>query len=204
MKYKWLVKKNNKSLIIFFNGWGMDESVVHHLESGSYDVLMFYDYNTLELDFDFAILSEYDFKYLVAWSMGVMVATLFNTIKYNSATAVNGTLKPIDDDFGIPKRIYDLTIRGFNEKGAEKFIKSMFDKDVELDKIDRDIENQKSELSALKNYVANGNFEYTRVILSDNDKIIPTKNQVAFWDIKPNLSSGHCPFFLYKRWEELL
>ena len=52
MKYKWLVKKNNKSLIIFFNGWGMDESVVRHLESGSYDVLMFYDYNTLELDFD--------------------------------------------------------------------------------------------------------------------------------------------------------
>ena len=29
MKYKWLNKDNNPKLIIFFNGWGMDEDVVN-------------------------------------------------------------------------------------------------------------------------------------------------------------------------------
>lgn len=203
MKYKWLNKKQNKNVIIFFNGWGMDESVVYHLEYHNYDVVMFYDYNTLETDFNFESLIEYKNKYLIAWSMGVMVATLFN-LEYTSATAINGTLKPIDNEFGIPQRIYDLTIKGFNEKGAQRFIKSMFNENIELPQISRDIENQKSELSALKNYTANSNFKYSRIILSDNDKIIPTKNQVAFWGIEPNISSGHCPFMLFKKWKELL
>ncbi len=204
MKYKWLNKKQNKNVIIFFNGWGMDENVVCHLEYHNYDVVMFYDYNTLETDFNFEPLIEYKNRYLIAWSMGVMVATLFNKIEYNSATAINGTLKPINNEFGIPQRIYDLTIKGFNEKGAQRFIESMFNQEIELPKINRDIENQKKELLALKNYNANANFKYNRIILSDNDKIIPTKNQIAFWNIQPNISAGHCSFMIFKSWEELL
>lgn len=203
MKYKWLNINQNNKVIVFFNGWGMDESVVHHLEFSDYDILMFYDYNNLDTNFNFNSFDKYKNKSLIAWSMGVMVATLFNQ-KYTSATAINGTLKPIDNEFGIPQRIYDLTIKGFNEKGAQRFIKSMFNENIELPQISRDIENQKSELSALKNYTANSNFKYNRIILSDNDKIIPTKNQIAFWRIEPNISSGHCPFMLFKKWEELL
>ena len=203
MKYKWLNINQNNKVIVFFNGWGMDENVVYHLDFSDYDVLMFYDYNNLDTNFDFNSLDKYKNKSLIAWSMGVMVATLFNQ-KYTSATAINGTLKPIDNEFGIPQRIYDLTIKGFNEKGAQRFIKSMFNENMELPQISRDIENQKSELSALKNYTANSNFKYNRIILSDNDKIIPTKNQIAFWRIEPNISSGHCPFMLFKKWEELL
>ena len=45
MKYKWLNLKNNQKLIIFFNGWGMDEGVVKHLDCEGYDILMFYNYN---------------------------------------------------------------------------------------------------------------------------------------------------------------
>ena len=125
MKYKWLNLKKNREVIIFFNGWGMDESVMKHLNYGSYDVLMFYDYNTLDTDFDFKSLEKYEKKYLIAWSMGVMTASLFD-INYDRKIAINGTLKPIDNNYGIPERIYDLTIRGFNEKGRERFIKSMF------------------------------------------------------------------------------
>ena len=36
------------------------------------------------------------------------------------------------------------------------------------------------------------------------DKIIPTKSQVAFWKVEPNLKGGHCPFFQFKKWSELL
>ena len=68
----------------------------------------------------------------------------------------------------------------------------------------RDLEEQKRELIAIKDYKANLDFEYTKVFISNNDKIIPTKSQVAFWGIEPNLKGGHCPFFQFKKWSELL
>lgn len=203
MKYKWLNQKNNQKLIIFFNGWGMDECVVSHLEPDDYDVIMFYDYNTIETDFDFKSIDIYSEKYLAAWSMGVMIATLFD-IDYVSKTAINGTLKPIDDEFGIPKRIYDLTVRGFSPRGAERFIKNMYNEDCKLMQPNREFENQKSELEALMRYSSNLDFKYDRIIISTDDKIIPTKNQTAFWGTEPNIDSGHAPFFNFKKWSELL
>lgn len=208
MKYKWLNKSENKEIIVFFNGWGMDENIVKHLECENYDVLMFYDYNTLETDYDFANLNTYSKKYLVAWSMGVMTATLFD-INYNSKTAVNGTLKPIDDKFGIPERIYNLTLKGFSPKGAERFIYNMFNHKTEnsaspIVVTQRDFENQKSELEALTHYQSNEKFKYDRIIISSEDKIIPAKNQAAYWKKEPNLKSGHAPFNHFKKWSDLL
>ena len=203
MKYKWLNQKNNSKIIVFFNGWGMDENVVNHLNPETYDIIMFYDYNNLDTDFDFKIINSYKQKHLIAWSMGVMIATLFKQ-DYDSKTAINGTIFPINNEYGIPERIYDLTIKGFNEKGAKKFINNMFLEDPPSFEIKREIENQKNELIALKKYKGNENFKYTRVILSSDDKIIPTKNQINYWKIEPNIISGHCPFFQLKSWSKLL
>lgn len=212
MKYKWLNQRVNKGvsdrLIIFFNGWGMDECVVKHLDPEDYDILMFYDYNSLDTDFNFDLLDTYTEKSLVAWSMGVMVATLFQQANAKNNTAINGTLKPVDTEFGIHPKIYDLTIRGFDEKGRKRFIDSMFNGEstphpIPLSK-EREICEQHSELIALKNYQADETFKYNKVLISDNDKIIPTKSQVAFWGIEPNLKSGHCPFFNFTKWSELL
>ena len=217
MKYKWLNHKNNSKLIIFFNGWGMDENVVKHLDCEDYDVLMFYDYNTLDTDFDWDLLSIYSEKNLIAWSMGVMVGGIISTLIRPLGTfshqgrrvCINGTLKPIDAEFGIHPKIYDLTIKGFDENGRDRFIKSMFDTQPPPafqapSPLERDIENQHSELIALKNYKANETFKYNKVLISDNDKIIPTKSQVAFWGKEPNLKGGHCPFFQFETWSELL
>ena len=213
MKHKWLNHKHNSKLIIFFNGWGMDENVVKHLETEDYDVLMFYDYNTLDSDFDFNSLNIYPQKNLIAWSMGVMVSSCLVTslvflLGEGRKTAINGTLKPIDAEFGIHPKIYDLTIKGFNEKGRKRFIDSMFYGESiphpnPLPK-EREICEQHSELIALKNYKANETFKYNKILVSDNDKIIPTKSQVAFWGIEPNLKGGHCPFFQFEKWSELL
>lgn len=215
MKYKWLNKAENKKIIIFFNGWGMDENVVKHLDCEDYDVLMFYDYNTLDTDFDFSLLNIYYEKNLIAWSMGVMVGGEYKTnlLPLNQTIAINGTLKPINVEFGIHPKIYDLTIKGFNEKGRARFIKSMFNKEQDIN-CSRDIENQKAELIALKEIckliptstlpLGEGKMLYNKILIGDNDKIIPTKSQVAFWGIEPNLESGHCPFFEFTKWSELL
>ena len=201
MKYKWLNKKDNQKVIVFFNGWGMDESVVNHLMPEDFDVIMFYDYNTL--DADFSTVEKYSEKYLIAWSMGVMTASLFD-LGYKSKTAVNGTLKPIDNQYGIPVKIYDLTLKNLTPEGSKKFIQNMFTGNEPRPEIKRDFENIKNELAVLKTYSANLDFEYNRVIISTNDKIIPTKNQCAFWNTAPNIESGHCPFFRFKYWSGLL
>ena len=119
------------------------------------------------------------------------------------AIAINGTLKPIDTEYGIHPRIYDLTVKGFDENGRDKFISSMFEEKRNIN-CSRDIKNQHSELIALKNYQADSNFKYNKILISDNDKIIPTKSQTKFWGIEPNLKGGHCPFFSFTKWSELL
>lgn len=227
MKYKWLNNVKNRKIIIFFNGWGMDENVVKHLDCEDYDVLMFYDYNTLDTDFNFESLNIYPEKNLIAWSMGVMVGNIISPLTRHfvtpspargegKAVAINGTLKPIGAEFGIHPKIYDLTIKGFNEKGRDKFVKSMFDiQPLPLPSpLEREIEEQRSELIALKEICKLTNTPtlklgekkslYNKVLISDNDKIIPTKSQVAFWGLEPNLKSGHCPFFEFNKWSELL
>ena len=203
MKYKWLNKKGNNQIILFFNGWGMDEGVVEHLEYNNFDVLMFYDYSSLDTDFDFEILNDYLERYLIAWSMGVMCATNFD-IKYNKKIAINGTLKPIDNDFGIPEKIYNLTLNNFSPVSAKKFIANMFVGIIPDIEIKRDFENQKAELSALKKVNSRPNFVYDKILISSKDKIIPTKNQEKFWGISANLNSGHFPFNLFKNWGEIL
>lgn len=203
MEYKWLKEEGNNSLIVFFNGWGMDEGIIKHLVLKEQDLLMFYDYNNLNLKLNLSELNKYNKIHLIAWSMGVMIATLFD-IKYDTKTAINGTLKPIDNDYGIPERIYNLTAKNFSPKGRDVFIRNMFNGENIHITNQREFSNQKSELESLMQYKSNFDFKYDKILISDNDKIIPTKNQTKFWGTSANLKGGHAPFILFNNWSELL
>ena len=215
MKHKWLQKNNNKKLIIFFNGWAMDENAVSHLDCEDYDVIVFYDYGNLDTD---AQLGNYDEKYIIAWSMGVLVSgSDNNNIKeiiknYSGATAIAGTPLIIDDKFGIPEKIYNLTYKGFNEESSEKFFKKMFNnlpKDIFC--TNRTFESQKTELEMMSNYKFVSDIKFTRVIIPDKDFIIPGRNQKRYWETEYKsktdieiVSSGHYPFMLYNKFSELI
>lgn len=201
MNCKWIRKTNSDKLIIFFNGWGMDETIVSHLGCDDFDVIVFFDYRDFNIDID---LSKYKEKHLIAWSMGVMVATLFDFGKLNSAIAICGTPFSIDDRYGIPKKIYSLTINGFNENSVNKFMGRMFLDTPNIDKFsNRTLESQKEELIKLSN-VKPKPFNYTKSIVADSDKIIPTKNQLNYWKNPIIIKSGHCPFMLYNKWTEII
>lgn len=206
MKYKFY-ENNNKKLVIFFNGWGMDEKIVSHLNREEYDVLVLFDYR--DLDIQFPDLTKYDEKYVVAWSMGVMISTLFdgefgNIKKY---IAINGTPKPIDDKYGIPERVYKLTVRGFNQASCQKFMERMFTEIPPIDKFsERSLDSQKEELQNLMG-IEGRYVSFDKVIVSDEDKIIPTKNQLNYWKnpaIIEKIEGGHCPFYKISKWSEIL
>ena len=61
MKQSWLHKQSLNKLIVFCNGWGMDEHPFRPLHSFGYDVLMLYDYSDLVHGLDIGkIFAEYD------------------------------------------------------------------------------------------------------------------------------------------------
>lgn len=208
MQYKWLNKQNNNKLIVFFNGWGMDEKIISHLSFGNYDVLTFYDYRTFELvDFDFSAYGE---KILIAWSMGVYVCNYFyeKFKNFDRFIAINGTQKPIDDDFGIPKMIYNLTVENFNELSCSKFMKKISNTVNLKDYCSRNLEELKQELISIRDLQVEKFLDFNKVILSEKDRIFPYKNMINFWNEKNaeivNIEAPHYIFDMYNNWSDLL
>ncbi len=210
MDYFWLNKKNNDKLILIFNGWGMNETPFKHLLCENYDVLIFSDYKNFNLDLKTFNFDKYSKKYLLAWSMGVYTSGLFyETLnKFDRKIAINGTGKIVDDNFGIPNRIYDVTVKFLNETSLDKFIKNMFNNKLNPEiTITREIEDLREELIKIKNLKIEKLLDFDKVIISTLDRIIPSKNQINFWKNKTEIikiTSTHCPFNQFKTFEEIL
>jgi biotin synthesis protein BioG len=212
MKTFWLKKQNYPRLVLFFCGWGMDKNPMEHLKIGDYDALLVYDYSDLDFKED---IQNYKEIILIAWSMGVLAASsVCSKFKIQKSVAINGTQKPIDIDFGINPKIYQLTLDNFSELTRDTFFQNMFcDKDgyKRFVKPVRTLENQKLELSTLKDFAISNqkfDFNFDCAIISNQDKIIPTKNQQRFWETKKvkvvELNSGHYPFFEFDSLEEII
>ena len=215
MEYFWINKKDkNKKIIVFFNGWGMNETPIKHLKCGDFDILEVFDYRNLDFDFDRFNFNKYTEKYLIAWSMGVYSASRFKNIfnDFNKKIAINGTMKVIDDDYGIPPKIYTITAKLLNRENMDKFIKNMFNNGQINPNItiSRSLADLKEELIAIQNIKLTEYLNFDKVIISKDDRIIPTKNQLNFWQNKAQttdiiqINSTHCPFEIYSFWVELL
>lgn len=217
MQYHWLNKQNNNNLIIFFAGWSFDFKPFEFLDCGCYDVLFVYDYNTID-DFNCEFSSEYSKKILITWSMGVFAAFLLkNSLpELDKKISINGTPFPVNDTYGIPQKPFLLTLRHAKTGLEGKFYQNIFDNGDEYRKylttpVERTIENRESELKALYEKIKSTDLEYDGfydfALISSNDKIIPSKNQLNFW--KNNapyklLESGHFPFYNFKSWDEII
>ena len=211
MKYKWLNRINNSKLIVFFNGWAMNESAIQNLSYDDFDILMINDYREFNFDFSQFDFDEYKEKYLICWSMGVYTVSLFKNIfdSFTKKIAINGTSKIIDDNFGIPDRIFNLTVKNLSDIGVKKFIGNMFNEKNKIQnlKIENSADELKNELISIKNLKISDFITFDKVYVSLEDKIIPPKNQINFWNGKAEivkLQSSHCPFLEFNNWADLL
>ncbi len=196
----------------------MDSEPIKHLASDSYDVLMLYDYSNMESTIDFVdLIDTYQTTSLVSWSMGVWAGQqIFSEIKqlFINCLAINGTLCPIDDTYGIPVKTVHATLDNFDEKQRLKFYYRMCrDRDLYRqfikDQPKRTVADQKKELnSLLKKTMCKTQVKpvYNRAIVATHDFIMPTKNQLQFWPEKivKQVDGSHFLFYAYKSWDELL
>lgn len=216
MRTEWLIKKGNRRLVLFFNGWGMDAQAVAHL-GGACDVWMAYDYRVLE-SVDLPDVRAYGEVCVVAWSMGVWAAA--NVVPQlpvapGRAVALNGTEHPVDDRWGIPERVYRLTERGMNAAGREKFVGRMLADAAEAERFAeskpaRSLEEVCGELTAIREQsaVRREEMKWHKAYVSEQDVIFPAASQRAWWQGRAErvcgLAGGHYPFYRFGSWDEII
>lgn len=184
MKTFWLKKNALGNLIILFNGWGADRETFSDLNSVKYDVLSIFDYENENLEkID---ISNYSKIFLLAHSMGVFMASkiLDENIKFERKIAINGTLCPINDTFGIKQKVWNLTKNNFNTASYEAFNLRAGSKYFSL----KNPQKLKEELFNIENYKPKNLIKYDFAYISKEDKIFPFKNQIAFWE------NENCPY----------
>jgi len=189
-------------------GWGMGPEPFAPLVGDDFDLFICYDYRELSMP-DMSIFSGYDRLELIAWSMGVWVAAgLFSGQEklFSRATALGGTLQPIDDQTGIPAAAFDSTMETLNEAGLEVFYDSMFDLQAQSEQFMRNrpvrsVSSVREELLSLKKAVQRTDPVpdiFSRRIVTMRDRIFPARNQLRAWG-KPRterMKWPHFPFYI--------
>lgn len=219
MNTYWLNNQNNKNLIVFFAGWSFDETPFKFLDCNGYDVLMVYDYNEIKHLEIFQQINQYEKKILITWSMGVFAAYILKDLfkDFDYKIAINGTVTPVNNEFGIPIKMFELTLKHAEVGLAGKFYKNVFKTNEEFEKyikypVQRSIENRVSELENLYELIKTTKINYTNfydiAFVSEFDKIIPPQNQKASHN-KNNvtvkcLPMGHFPFYQFNSWDEII
>lgn len=103
MKQHFIIKNNSKRLLLFFAGWGMDETPFLQIRPTDTDWMVCYDYRSLEFDTD--LLQKYSEIRLIAWSMGVWVASQLMkqhpSLPISHSIAINGTPYPYTKRKGL-------------------------------------------------------------------------------------------------------
>lgn len=216
---------NSENLILFFCGWGMDENPFSILKNNK-DVLYVYDYTTPEFDCGCLDFSKYKKVCLLAFSYGVYaaaIAKLPDNLKIASRIAINGTLMPVDDKYGVPLRQFELTEK-MDSKTVVKFRERLFGGEKAKEHFElfeknlpqRSAQSCTDELLGMKSYVEKiqpPQWNYDKIYIGSRDRCVPTRNQKNFWtELYKNqessniieLETGHFPFYNYKSLDEIL
>ncbi len=219
MEQRFLIKDGNPRLTLLFSGWGGEESLFSCYRPAGSDYMLCWDYRSL--DFRPGLLAGYREIKVVAWSLGVWVAG--QVLKGTEAditemTAVNGTLMPADDRYGIPETVFRGTLERMDGTVLQKFRRRMCGSREGLQAFmshnpSRPVEELKEELanlySAIRQEPSTGRYgeeepRWTRAVVSTGDLIFPAANQIAAWDGKVPVDVCEGPHYSEKIFMEVL
>ncbi len=216
MQKKWLNKDGNSTCILFFNGWGMDEHAINHLDTNGFDLCMFYNYRNFNFSED--EFTGYKKLHLISWSMGVWAsAQIFKDtpMSFAKSIAINGTLSPIDARNGIQPRVFEMTLESWNDRNRKKFNLRMMGGNEKYEQLihrlpHRRASEQKEELEFLHKEITTGErqyFKFSTVLIGRDDMVFTAKNQWNYWTAKTKVvehNLAHYPFTGFLSWNEIV
>lgn len=190
MKHKLVHTEGSTRLLLVFAGWGMDDNVLGGLRRPGYDVMVVWDYRSFHIDW--ACVQDYEEICLLAWSMGVYAASeTVQAIDYKITcrVAVNGTMCPVDDRYGIPVDIFEGTLRGLSDVTLRKFFRRMCASRedyalFEAHRPARGVDELRDELQAIADrrlLHSPTAMRWDVAVAAREDRIFPFDNQCAAW-----------------------
>lgn len=220
MKLHWQKQSSETTrLLLIFSGWSVDWHLFARYDyPAGYDVAVVWDYTVLSNDI-FADLRDYDETVVIAWSFGVasfnvLHQSLPSRLNLNCAIAVNGTISPVDDNFGIPENIFSATLSGLSDVSLKGFQRRIcgggnrykdFKDDLTLCRDDiTSLKNQLETFSPEKHRIetwktAEDKRLWDRAFISTGDLIFPPDNMKNAWNCigTPIISAegSHLPDF---------
>lgn len=223
MKTEWIKKEGHQSVLLFFNGWGMDQNIALYLNKNSsadfpYDILHCHDYRDTTLpDEVHHQLSTYEQRTVIAWSLGVWAASRAELCNISHAIAINGTLSPINTFKGISPTIYQSTLDGYGDDSRERFTRRICGgsrgfKEFTVMAPQRSTLDQQQELAAIQGQVLaphlmNMSWRYQHAIIGGKDLIFTDAAQQRAWgDMNQTIIGDmpHVPFYEFTSWQEIL
>lgn len=199
MKQTYIIHAHHPRLLLFFAGWGADETPFKMYRPENSDFMVCYDYRTL--DFDASGLEEYREINLIGWSMGVWAASqvmpqlsLPNTpgqgIHIANSIALNGTPYPIDLHRGIPPAIFRGTLDGLTGASLHKFLRRMCADGTAFRSFLQvtprrpleELRNELTEIEKMYHTLPAATFHWQQAVVGSNDRIIPPANQLQAWE----------------------
>ncbi len=213
------INHGKTSLIVFFCGFYTDANCFIEFDNGKNNILFVYDYSDMQNNpleyFDFLNYTQVS---VIAYSYGVWALNyVYNQDllpEISSSCAISGTFCPVDNDYGVNEKVYELMARSLNSDTIEKFEQRMAlgaSSPLNIKRANRKIENLADELLNIrmvsKHTWFKKNFEFDKVVLTKKDRIFPYSSQANFWAAHRNkveLECGHFPFFEFKDFDEIL
>lgn len=203
MKSLTLSRDGNAGVILFFTGWAMDSRPFMKLCVPGFDIILIWDYS--DPTFPDWNLEKYEEIGVVGWSYGVPYAARFLSAivlpNITATIAINGTLSPVSDDKGIPRRIFQGTVDNLSPANLRKFYRRMFSRKEDFDAFeatapDREIGELRRELEEIgsQDFPQDAISLYDTVVISSDDRVIPSKKQLNGWSGHPDIrvmDDGH-------------
>lgn len=189
-------------LLLFFNGWGMDNNVIQHLK-------LPLDYELKVVNFPYEIqINQDDYEEIVAigWSFGCYYLTKYlieTNLSCKQIIAINGH-NCILGKYGINPKMLDLTLKTLTPQTLLKFYENM-DINSNFKMPEKDFLSIKMELQYFKDNYQDLPFIFTKAFIGDKDKIIPASKQKKLFMQKNIplyiLSAGHCLWHKIDNWQ---
>ena len=193
-------------LIVFFNGWGMDNKAVDHLTiPKNYEVKIV----NFPYDLDSSIFKNYEDVIAIGWSFGSYYLCKYlnyNNIKLDKLISINGVPETIGE-FGIPERIFEATLKNLTSETLKEFYHNM-GADSENLFSNRNFQEIKAELQYFKDNYSPEKNVFSKVFIGKKDRIIPALRQEKYYNghnIEVSIiQCPHYPFNFFKSWLDII